>query len=177
MVGSSEKFTNHFLDSSFEDLIFNHLAHLICVNKSQRQSVLLSPNANPVVEMCGGGGALYYSSFIYIIAHSLPHEYTWSTTHPAEILKLDLSSWDLPLNDFVIFVFMVLFGNHRLLFRSFGTVPRAQIPLTETTTSDFETKPRKQMFTQSLFSNRYLRVYCCWKVVKTRTNVPLRISP
>ena len=28
-------------------------------------------------------------------------------------------------NDFVTFVFMVLFGNHRLLFWSFGIVPRA----------------------------------------------------
>ena len=27
-------------------------------------------------------------------------------------------------NDFVTFVFMVLFGNHRLLFWSFGIVPR-----------------------------------------------------
>ena len=25
---------------------------------------------------------------------------TWSTTHPADILKLDLSSWDLPFSEF-----------------------------------------------------------------------------
>ena len=39
-------------------------------------------------------------------------------------------------NDFVTFVFMVWFGNHRLLFWSFGI----EIPQTKTT-SDFKTKP------------------------------------
>ena len=32
-------------------------------------------------------------------------------------------------NDFVKFVFMVLFGNYRLLFWSFGIVPQKQQPL------------------------------------------------
>ena len=61
-------------------------------------------------------------------------------------------------NDFVTFVFMVLFGNHRLLYGhselSRGLRPSGQIPQTKTTTSDFETKPWNKCYTvRSLFSN------------------------
>ena len=54
-------------------------------------------------------------------------------------------------NDFVPFVFMVLFKNHWLLFWSFGIV--RQILPTKTTTSDFENKTMKTNVRQSLFSN------------------------
>ena len=48
-------------------------------------------------------------------------------------------------NDFVIFVFNVLFGNHWFVFDhselSLGLRPSGQIPQTKSTTSDFKTKP------------------------------------